>query len=120
MSKCEECEEEVTPKVEKYSKTNFDGYIYCYDCQKKIKAKESTAIPEETVHTNEELAGPKDVRKRVVLLRKELKNLLDSHSRKDVSHYEDSWDIRPSDFKEELLEKFNELFPETRLGGEKE
>ncbi len=27
---------------------------------------------------------------------------IDSHSRKDISHYEDSWDIRPSDLKKEL------------------
>ena len=34
--------------------------------------------------------------------RKRLKKIIESHSRKDISHYEDSWDIRPSCLIEEM------------------
>ena len=34
--------------------------------------------------------------------KKRLKKIIESHSRKDVRHYEDSWDIRPSNLIEEM------------------
>lgn len=33
---------------------------------------------------------------------KEIIKIIKSHSRKDVRHYEDSWDIRPSELIEEI------------------
>lgn len=38
MAKCEKCgTEKVTEKVADYSMKNFEGKIYCFDCQKKLK-----------------------------------------------------------------------------------
>jgi hypothetical protein len=39
---CEECNKEVSAKVEAYSKDHFNGKILCYDCQQKIRGKEDT------------------------------------------------------------------------------
>ena len=36
--KCEKCGEEVTEEVEKYSKKNFGGHVYCFPkCQNKVR-----------------------------------------------------------------------------------
>jgi hypothetical protein len=37
---CEECNKEVSAKVEAYSKDHFKGKILCYDCQKSARSKE--------------------------------------------------------------------------------
>jgi hypothetical protein len=37
---CEECNKEVSAKVETYSKDHFKGKILCYDCQQKARSKE--------------------------------------------------------------------------------
>lgn len=37
---CEECNKEVSAKVEAYSKDHFNGKILCYDCQKSARSKE--------------------------------------------------------------------------------
>lgn len=34
--------------------------------------------------------------------KQKMREAIDKHSRKGVNHYEDSWDIRPSDLKKEL------------------
>ena len=41
-AKCEKCGEGVSEKVEKYSKDYFDGHVYCYKCQQKNRAPESS------------------------------------------------------------------------------
>ena len=39
---CEECNKEVSAKVEAYSKDHFKGKILCYDCQKSARGKEDS------------------------------------------------------------------------------
>ena len=52
--KCEKCGEVVSEKVEAYSKTNFDGHVYCYKCQKKVRGDEDTGSWSYTGHEKEE------------------------------------------------------------------
>ena len=41
-AKCEKCGEEVSEKVEEYSKKNFDNRVYCYKCQQNVRGNEGT------------------------------------------------------------------------------
>jgi len=41
-AKCEKCGEEVSEKVEAYSREHFDNHVYCYKCQKKVRGDEDT------------------------------------------------------------------------------
>ena len=41
-AKCEKCGEEVSEKVEAYSRDHFDNHVYCYKCQKNVRGDEDT------------------------------------------------------------------------------
>jgi len=69
MGKCEKCKEDkVNEKVEAYSKQNFNGKVYCFECQKKIReiGVEAPPVPEveEQMDIQEEvIEDPIDIKK---------------------------------------------------------
>ena len=56
---CEECNKEVSAKVESYSKEHFKGKVLCYDCQNKARGKED-AWDYERPDEKEEQKGTED------------------------------------------------------------
>ena len=53
-AKCEKCGEEVSEKVEAYSRDHFDGHVYCYKCQKNVRGDEDTGAWTYGKHENAE------------------------------------------------------------------
>jgi hypothetical protein len=46
MTTCEECKiDNITEKVQEYSKKNFNGRILCFNCQKKVRENSSENKP---------------------------------------------------------------------------